>query len=241
MYSYTFNQDEIDYYEILDSIDFLWGEELNPEIYCSYVYNIYDEIQYLLFEDDESFFLYDLMDNGTIQYSPYTTSYWSYYNVNFDYSVLYYFSPYDVYHSIDGDLYDTLDNIIVGQTDDSLLSKGTKVELVLSNGGGGNENDDEEYLNSKEGHFQDCYGLYSSSIVECDYSYYFQNFYINHVLNGLYNTHGTCGIVALVMLLGYYDTFYDNDLIPNTISYTDNNNQQQIHKIPVPNKKKKKH
>ena len=47
-------------------------------------------------------------------------------------------------------------------------------------------------------------------------SYYFQ-----HLNNFPINYKGTCGLVALSILLGYYDTFYDDSYIPQSLQYSE--------------------
>lgn len=56
---------------------------------------------------------------------------------------------------------------------------------------------------------------------EVENAFYFKN----HIMKEEYNIVGTCSIVTLGYLLGYYDTFYNGNLVPNTIlnNSTENN------------------
>lgn len=54
---------------------------------------------------------------------------------------------------------------------------------------------------------------------EIEHGFYFKNFDLEYE----YNHIGTCAIVSLSMLLCYYDTFYNDNIVKDTITYVDIN------------------
>ena len=55
-----------------------------------------------------------------------------------------------------------------------------------------------------------------SDAITADYYMYFERLGVRHA----YNSNGTCTIVALEILLSYYDTFYNDNIIPENLDYT---------------------
>ena len=58
---------------------------------------------------------------------------------------------------------------------------------------------------------------------EIENSFYFKNFDLEEE----YNYIGTCGIVSIAMLLCYYDTFYNDNIVKDTITYIDRNGNEK--------------
>lgn len=197
---YNFNAVTINIDNIYQCIILI--NETPDNVSMEYVYNIFGEIQYCLIESktNTSFIIYDFMINEAIEYSLSNNSIW--YTNEYAKNKIKIYLNYQYKFYIDNNiLYNALDNIVIGNINEEdyvfvghMLGDNDIIEDV-----------DTAYLNKV-----------IRKDFEIDNSFYFKN----HHLTSEYNLYGSCTVVATALLLGYYDTFYNGNIIINTIEGT---------------------
>lgn len=157
----------------------------NSEIGSKDLYTIEGENRYKLFELDNGYIIYDKKDNSVDEFSSVECPYKSYE----DYLLIYCEdSKYLKYGYVDDTSYY------------NILTKCYLDELIVKNT---IDSDSEvgQWLTFTE---------YGSDVKKIENAFYFEH--LNHRHGN--NVNGTCGVVAIQILLGYYDTFYDDNIIP---------------------------
>jgi len=148
------------------------------------VYTLEGENRYVCFEFDDSYLIYDKADDEVDEHSFTTSPYIGY----DDYLCVY---------------VENSDYFTHGYVDDKSifnLDIGTYLDEVLIEKSIDNNKEDGQYL---------LFDDYGKDVVKIDRSYYFEN--LNHYHGS--NSEGTCAIVAIQILMGYYDTFYNDNTI----------------------------
>lgn len=175
-----------------------------------YLYNIYLEKQYVLCETSSSYLIYDLMLNQPVEFAISTPSKWRRNQVDYSSNILIYCDPTYEYYSCDGSVCDVNTKKVVGQISHSLIKKYKTTEI---------ERKENNYCRDMTGVSLNPYIITSDHRISN--SYYFENFQLPYEYNsGSYDDiAGTCTLVALSILLGYYDTFYNDYLVPSQIIY----------------------
>lgn len=149
------------------------------------VYTLEGENRYVCFEFDSSYLIYDKAEDEIDEYSSSLSPYTGY----GDYLCIYVEnSDYLMHGYVD-------DNSIFNLDLDTYLDD-LFVERCLDN-------------DSEKGEYQ-VFDEYGKDVIKIDNAFYFEN--LNHFHGN--NTKGTCGIVAIQILLGYYDTFFNDHIIP---------------------------
>lgn len=163
------------------------------------VYTLEGEDRYVCFEFDDSYLIYDKADDEIDEYS-FTISPYEGYD---DYLCVYTENSNYFKHGYVDDK--SIFNLDMGVYLDSLL-----IEKTIDN-----NTEDGQYL---------VFDDYGKDVVKIDNSYYFEN--LNHYHGN--NTEGTCAIVAIQILMGYYDTFYNDNVIPEMYDYVATNYKDNI-------------
>lgn len=162
------------------------------------VYTLEGEARYICFEFDNSYLIYDKADDEIDEY-------------------LFTISPYEGYEEYLCVYAENSNYFKHGYVDDKSifnLDMGIYLDSLLIEKSIDNNTEDGQYL---------VFDDYGKDVVKIDNSYYFEN--LNHYHGS--NTEGTCAIVAIQILMGYYDTFYNDNVIPEmyddiATSYKDN-------------------
>ena len=162
------------------------------------VYTLEGEARYICFEFDNSYLIYDKADDEIDGY-------------------LFTISPYEGYDEYLCVYAENSNYFKHGYVDDKSifnLDMGIYLDSLLIEKSIDNNTEDGQYL---------VFDDYGKDVVKIDHSYYFEN--LNHYHGS--NTEGTCAIVAVQILMGYYDTFYNDNVIPEiyddiATSYKDN-------------------
>lgn len=171
-----------------------------------FVYNIYGESQYLLIEENSTFnkayIIYDFMLEEAIEYNDKCLSVWSL-NQNAIDSVKFYLNFNSKFYIRDNVLYDAItDNDISIVEDISINDQNYKLT-------------DDILLNEIK------VEAYQNKLIREEYdikdAFFFKNFSIGS--DNIFNKKSSCAIVSVALLLSYYDTFFNDNIVPDKIEY----------------------
>lgn len=168
--------------------------------------------EFTLYELEDGYAIYD-SQGEFIEGSNGTQS--SYYNIS-KYDNLYYMGPGNYFYFYNGKLYKTQDskevnyNLLKGVSlkkniNEEYVTEGTLNTNVSRNSGGSSDGSSNTFIDS-------------DGFTKIDNSYYFEN--LSYFPD---NYDGCCGVVATSILLGYLDTFYNDNFISNNYYYPDDN------------------
>ena len=163
--------------------------------------------QFIYINDYEtgSYYIYDHNSNQIVEASlEYVSPF-----IIIDYDIIPIYSSVGNYYYIkDNHLYDSKGNYINDYNQNL-------VEYINDN----YNNDLIEYNNSNI--TASVQNTRSFSEYEIANSYFFRNSQIPDINNGYgYNVNGSCGYVALALFLSYYDTFYNDSIIPDSLTHS---------------------
>ena len=149
------------------------------------LYTLEGENRYVCFEFENSYLIYDKATDEIDEYN---------------FAV----SPYNNYEQNLCVYVEGTEIITHGMVDDKSiynLDSKSYIDDILITNYVDNDTEKGEYL---------LFDDYGTDVQKIKNSYYFENLNEYHG----YNSKGTCAIVAIQMLMGYYDTFYNDNIIP---------------------------
>lgn len=160
------------------------------------VYTLEGQNRYVCFDFDTSYLIYDKADDVVKEYILSTSPYKNYEN----YLCVYVENSEYIKHGY-------VDDFSVFSLDDNAY-----LDDILINNSLDGDSEAGQYLIFDE---------YGADVTKITNAFYFEH------LNDKHGTspNGTCGIVAIQILLGYYDTFYNDNIIPENYDYTSAENK----------------
>ena len=172
------------------------------------IYNIFGESQYLLIEstsnDYQAYIIYDFLLEEALEYSCSRLSDWSM-NSKARESVKFYLNLTSKFYLKENKLFD-INDILISEFDETNIIND---KLIYG--------DDEIPLTDLQ------MDLYNNRIIRDEYdiknAFFFKNYWIDLEYN--FGSEGSCAIVAAVLLLSYYDTFYNDSIISDYETYND--------------------
>lgn len=174
--------------------------EIEGTNYILDLFTIEGENRYICFDFDDSFLIYDKKEDNVEEFKITQNN------------------PYDLYKQ--NFCFYVEDNEIIryGIVDEtsyySILDKKYLDEIIISN----------SIDNSSETGSWLTFENYGENTKKIDNYFYFEKL---HDMHGS-NTDGTCAIVAIQILLGYYDTFYNDYIIPENFDVVSSEVQSSI-------------
>lgn len=166
------------------------------------LYNINGDSQYILVEGDKSYLIFDTYLNDFIEFSSLCSSPYS--MVSSKYKIIYF--PIGNYFYVNcGKYYSLKDNTLISDDTLCLLRK----EMVAVQN---------KIMNNKHSFEENDRGLMSSGSVQ--YPYYFEHLINNMGSDTPFSYTGSCGYVAIGMVLSYYDSMITDNVIAETYDVT---------------------
>ncbi|MBP3503867.1 MAG: hypothetical protein J6K18_01980 [Bacilli bacterium] len=200
---FVFNEDMLDTNRISECLAQI-NATSNYEL--EFVYNIYGVSQYLLIEENSSFntayIIYDFMLEEAIEYNDKCLSIWSLNQKAID-SVKFYLNFNSKFYIRDNVLYDAITDNTISSVDDLYINDQHYKES------------EDILLNSIE------IESFQNRVIKDEYdikdAFFFKNFSIDK--NNKFNEDGSCTVVSVALLLSYYDTFFNDNIVPDKIEY----------------------
>lgn len=178
-----------------EKLDIIISEKLgNINYEIEYLEDFSGEKRYVLIEGEKCYLIYDLEIDD---YSECSTSNNSpYYDFDIGYIKVYY-GPTFYFYRNGSDFYDVISNKKLKQSDIDEFSLREK-EII------------DVYNNTRK---EDSKSIENRTSTYIPDDYYFRNLTTNFGTNTIDDYPGSCGYVAIEMLLSYYDTFYNDNII----------------------------
>lgn len=164
--------------------------------------NVNGKKQYVLVEGEDAYLIYDTTLDDFIEFSSTCNS--PYYFVNDKFEIVYF--PVGNYFYIDNDIYYSLvDNFMLKNTEISLLKE--EMETV-----------EKQIINNKKIFKDGSKG--QTDVGSVAYPYFFENLINNMGTSNQYQYYGSCGYVAMEMVLSYYDSVITDNVIAESYDVT---------------------
>jgi hypothetical protein len=169
----------------------------------SWLYNSLGFKQFMLMEGDvPGYYIYDLNSQQMLEYNTECYSDWTIMGKVNEYKM--YAGPGSYYYVNNGKMVNIINQDILFEDLNILYSVSDTETVYLA-------------LNSTNLDFV----ISNQNFI--DNYYYFKNLNLASEGGSAFNLNGTCGYVAVTMLLSYMDTFVNNDFIQDTIVYNNQN------------------
>jgi len=220
----TNNMSTIEEFDIKKPLtEILFIDRTTANLTYSYVANVHGVNQFILFEGDNSYFIYDTFLEKIVEYSTAGRSIWQN-----NQTVKVYNGPSQYLFHKDGLLINAYNqesfniNMSIGFDTSKAVVSAQSARQAINNDSKSITQKNLESLSSQNTrdetgpNYENVSFFGGKYIIEeeyVDYAYYFRN----AILPCEYNTNDSCGYVALALLLTYYDTFYNDDIVPNQI------------------------
>lgn len=183
-----------------------------------YVYNIFGQVQYVLIESikNSRHAIFDLMLLEVIEYSNTTSSLWK--NNNLMDKIKIYYSPSELYYLSDNVFYDArtfkIVNIEKNASNFNCLDEINIIDYRSFSFGNRLIREKKDINNYQYFQYIDTKRNSLGSDVRIN-----NHMYPNTITHSsTFNNGHSCTIVAATMLLGFYDTYYNNNIVPQQIN-----------------------